>query len=101
MIVSFEHPAAQARMAFILNWIGMCLMPPTKLERKRSSGPAGSAYSRRLANSRKITSSSSRARFAPRQKCSPIPNAMCGLGLRPISNLKGSSKTSSSRFADG
>ena len=38
---SVEQPHAVT--AFILNWIGMCLMPPTKLERKRSSGPAGSA----------------------------------------------------------
>jgi hypothetical protein len=77
------------------------LIPPTKFERKRSSGLAGSAYSRRRANSRKTTSSSSRARFAPAQKCSPIPNAMCGLGVRLMSNLKGSSNASSSPFADG
>ncbi len=48
-----------------------------------------------------MTRISSRARFAPRQKCGPpAPKAMCGFGERVMSKVWGSSKTVSSRLAE-
>ena len=45
---------------------------------------------------------STRARFAPRQKCvPPPPNATCGFGVRLTSTRSGSVKWVSSRLADG
>src|SRR5690349_15560847 len=55
---------------------------------------------RRVRRVRRVRSSS-RASDAPRQKCVPNPNAACGLGVRRMSKVYGSSKTASSRFADG
>ena len=52
---------------------GMRLIPPTKLECIRSTGPASSTRSSRATRRLKISCSSSRARFAPRQKWTPMP----------------------------
>ena len=43
-------------------------------------------------SSSKISRISSRARFAPRQKCSPMPKARCSLGVRPTSKRSASRK---------
>ena len=43
---------------------------------------------------------SRRASFTPRQKCSAIPKARWGLGLRWMSNCWGSVKTNLSRLAE-
>ena len=44
---------------------------------------------------------SRRASDAPRQKWVPKPKAMCGLGLRVMSNCWGFSNTSPSRLPEG
>src|SRR5581483_11164788 len=76
-------------------------MPFRKFERSLSGSPASSISGMRFMTSSKITRISSRARFAPRQKCSPLPKAMCSLGFRPTSNWLPFTNLSSSRFADG
>src|SRR5262249_10527029 len=58
--------------------IGACLMPPTKLDRTRSTGPASSQDASRVRSCAKAWCSSRRARCAPRQTCSPMPKPMCG-----------------------
>ena len=53
---------------------GMCLMPFTKPERSRDTGPSSSMSGRRRSSSSNMIRISSRARWAPRQKCGPMPN---------------------------
>src|SRR5262249_18062598 len=79
---------------------GTCFQPLMKFERKRRTGPASDRSGRRRSSSSKITRISSRARLAPRQKCSPAPKARCSLGVRATSKRSGFANTSSSRFAD-
>ena len=47
----------------------------------------------RRAGAGRSVSSSTRARCAPMQKCSPKPNARCGFGSRSTRNANGSSNT--------
>ena len=54
---------------------GIRLIPPTKLECTRSTGPHRSAMAPRASNRLRIALSSSRARCAPKQRCSPIAEA--------------------------
>ncbi len=57
--------------------------------------------SARQSNSSSTARISARASIAPRQWCGPPPpNVTCGLSVRPMSNVNGSSKTSSSRLAE-
>jgi len=81
--------------------IGTRLIPPTKLERTRSGGPASSTCFSLSRSCAKAQRSSSFARCAPRQTCSPRPKPMCSFGIRSMRKRNGSSKTSSSRFAEG
>lgn len=53
-------------------------MPPTKLELARSTGPVSSQSSRSSASWPKAWRNSRRAKWAPRQTCSPIPNPISG-----------------------
>ena len=64
-------------------------MLPLVIELRRSTVPATSNDSRRVSRWRKIVSSSTRATWAPMQKCSPKPNARCGFGRRSIRNANG------------
>ncbi len=79
---------------------------PTR-SRRRTRTAASAARARRelesgirRSSSSNITRISRRASDAPRQKCVPKPNATWWLCSRATSNVSGSSKTRSSRFAD-
>ncbi len=52
---------------------GMRLMPFTKSDRSRATGPSSSMSGRRRSSSSNMMRISSRARWAPRQKWGPIP----------------------------
>ena len=87
-----------------MNATGMASKPEMKLagRRGRVSRPAVRWMSGMRASSRSnMTLSSSRASWLPRQKWAPKPKATCGLGLRVMSKVSGSSNTVSSRLADG
>ena len=59
-----------------VNATGRCLMPLTKLIRKRSAGPVTEMSGSRAAKPSKMSFNSRRARLAPKQKCAPpAPNA--------------------------
>ena len=58
-------------------------MPLMNVDGVRSTGPASSRFFIRDSTSDTMAVASTRARFAPRQKCvPPPPNATCGFGVR-------------------
>ncbi len=86
-----------------VNSTGRCRIVVTSAFAPRSApAPSGTWMS-----GSRVNSSSSRilisvrARFAPRQKCGPVPNARWRFGARSTWNASGSSKTSASQFALG
>ena len=80
-------------------WACAC-SPALRFERTRTGSPVSSMSENVDSTSSKNTRPSRRARWAPRQKCSPMPNERCGFGERWMSKRFGSSNTVSSRFAD-
>jgi len=79
---------------------GRLSRPLMKFDGRSGGGAlvASSRPGRRRSTSSIITRSSRRARFAPRQKCAPIPNATCSFGVRRTSKRNGSWNTAASRF---
>ena len=68
-------------------------MPLINVDGMRSTGPASSRFFIRDSTSGTMAAASTRARFAPRQKCvPPPPNATCGFGVRLTSKRSGSAK---------
>ena len=58
--------------------------PDTKFEASHSDGPAASMSGSRVRTSRRIASISTRARWAPRQKCGPPPPKAIGHGGQQV-----------------
>ena len=63
-------------------WTGRCAMPLMKFDADPGRRRRRSGRGRARAGERSISAISSRARWAPRQKCGPMPNATCGFGSR-------------------
>ena len=76
-------------------------MPLSHPDRSRSGLASGVRSGMWSAIALKFRSIVIRARLAPMQKCAPVPpKPTCGLGLRKMSKVYGSSKTSSSKLAE-
>jgi|SRR5579863_5495727 len=72
---------------------GICLIPAREFDRSRATLPTSSTRLIRGISASNISRNSSRARYAPAQKCSPLLNARCSLGDRLRLKVKGFSKT--------